>query len=332
MSAFTHGKAERNAPADSHAMNAAIQYEPPALERPRLFCDPRWVSAFADSFGFDTDWCVCKRGDELVAALPLLPRRRLGRRYVNTPQMMPYNPVWFAPADDRPPGRVGRERLEACRAIAALLRDTFGKIDIALDPSHHDMRGFTWSGLQAQPRYTYHVDLSVDPRLHASKKNALHKAEREDFALHEERDLDSFITLQRLTMQRQGKRLAVPEPLQLKLLGRMLDEGFLRQFVVKADGAIVHTRLWLFDQHHSVVHAWQGVSDPQWLPRGVYTWSTLALMRLMRDEGRQTLDLGGANIDSIAQFKAGFGGQLKLYFRVSKPLPSLLGLLRGRRG
>ena len=309
-------------------MNAVLQAGTPALERPRFYCDPRWVEAFAGTYDLDLQWCVVHRGTELKAALPLLTRRRFGMRFATTPLMMMYNPVWFAPSDDLP-NRVLRERLESSGAIARVLQKHFHRIDIALGPELTDVRGFSWAGLRLDPHYTYVIDITRPLALHGSKKKALQKAKQESYTLHEERDLDAYIEMHKLTMGRHGRGAVVADILQKRLITRLLDAGLARQFVVKADGKPVHSRIWLQDDTYKIAYAWQGVSDPAWLPRGVYTWATVELMKRFAGDGYTHLDMGGANMDSIAQFKAGFGGDLVLHFRARKPLPGAIGWLRG---
>jgi len=310
-------------------MKADLRAERPPLSGAGLFCEERWLIPFAHTFRRTLEWLVCMDGDQLLAAMPVFSRKKYGLCAAANPPMVPYLPLHFEPLPGNRETTVQRLHLEACLAMAHVLRTSFHKVNIPIGPGITDVRGFLWGGLNARPSYTHLIDLNARQCAHDSKKEALRKARHFTLELREEQDINVFLRLQRLTYERQNKQVYAADYLLHSLLERFFEAGCLRQFTAYAQGVPVSTHLWLYGAAEHHVFAWLGANDPEWLPHGISTWCYCQLFRQMHEEGYATLDLCGANVPHLNHYFSTFGGELAINFRITKELPGLLRLLPG---
>ncbi|MCD4827959.1 MAG: GNAT family N-acetyltransferase [Candidatus Cloacimonetes bacterium] len=310
-------------------MKAELCVDCPLPPDAGLFWDERWLRSISEVMRRRHDWLVCNDDGRLIAAMPVFHYRRYGLRVVSNPPLLPYMPLWYALQPDTRETTGKRQRLQACRAMAALLKRRFHKVNIPLGTHILDVRGFLWEGMTAWPTYTHLIDLTKEQCTHKSKKEAIRKAKRWNPELREEKNIALFLRLHRLMYERQNIAQHVPDNVLQALLERLFDSGLLRQHTAYAGDEPVSTHAWLYDSQRQYAFAWLGANDPAWLTEGIATWTFAALFSQLRGEGYETLDLCGANMPHLNNYYATFGGELAINFRIGKPLPGLLRCLPG---
>ncbi len=286
-----------------------VHFPDPAIP---VWIHPHWMNAMTEYFGFRAFVLACWRGEHLVALLPLYEKQVFTHRRAVMPMLNYYQPLCLFEIVERP-NRAALNQLETTREIAIWLKRYYRRVNICLHPDNYDVRGFTWEGYKASPRYTMYYDPTGTAALFKDEKNALHRAQRQGYQFAEGFIPERFNEL----LYALYKRKKVDFPIEAKALVGFLSQthehGLIRQFNVLKDGVIVSANVVISDR--DVVYTWLRASDENELKSGVSVFHSVHLYEIL---GRQyqSIDMCGANSDSTARFKMGMGGQLKLFFHV----------------
>jgi hypothetical protein len=287
-----------------------------AMEFP-LYSQPDFLSAFAEAYQIEVHYLAVLKEDELVAYMPVFEKNRLGLRAIISPQLYYYHFITFKFQDNMHPNRVQQRKLNILTALSRYMQRYYQKVTFNLEPGIRDIRGFTWSKMKAIPLYTYFIPLKTinTSFFYKNERNSIHKAEREGVHVEERVNIDEFIRLMKLTNQRQKRVFALSEERHVKMLEELFSHSFIRQFNAMIDNKVIATFLILPDKLTDTVYAWQHYTDPEYFNTGVSPFFFDSLFQRLKNDF-SIFDFCGANHPAISRYKAAFGANLEVFFRI----------------
>lgn len=263
------------------------------------FTHPAVMEAAGGAFGLDA---VAWLGDG--AAVVGLERRRLGARALAQPPALPYSPPLLDAAPKEADVTMQRSPLGP---LAAALAARYAQATVALPPAWPDARPLAWNGWALATRYTSVARLDERPFLDWSG-GARRRAQAHAGAFEVElgpAHVGDAVRLQVASYARKGLALRESEAALRRVADAMSDAGLVQAAVAKRDGAVEAAALFAVD----------GPSATYWLSGSAAGPAMTVLFahaeRELAAAGVRTLDLGGANVPGVAQFKRGLGGRVR---------------------
>ena len=213
------------------------------------------------------------------------------------------------------------------------LRELFDHILLHHHPSLQDVRLFQWASWKASPRYTYHIDLTVDPshlgaNWSASTKRTF-KKHASAFSFKETPSAaDAVIDLLKASYGRHGRPLPLPSDQLSGFISHLQQAGMVRIFTLTSAKSTSPTAGIALLHDKEVAYYWLAGS----IPGHSMTVLLGHLLPMLASEGIRLFDFVGANTPYIAEFKRRFGPTLAPYYATqctpSKSFASLQSLKR----
>jgi hypothetical protein len=292
-----------------------------------IFEQPWWLDAVAPG-----QWDVAQvtRGDQVVARMPYMVRRRLGLTTIGQPPFTQTLGPWLAPME----GKYAR-RVETEKKLLAQLVEELPPFDFfrqSFSPALTNWLPFYWAGFEATVRYTYRIcDLTdldrVKSEFQEQVRRGIKKAQN---AVEIDRDfpLEDLLRLNEQTYARQGVKSPDDPDLIRRLDAACASRGARRVIgAVDADGR-THAALYVvWDE--KTLYALINARDPELQTFGSNTllyWEAIKLA----SEVSQLFDFEGSMIEPIEHFFRGFGGRQTPYFSISKAGIKAKSLLAAR--
>ena len=219
----------------------------------------------------------------------------------------------------RDPTRDNRQRLRLATALAELIRGYGTNGFVTWEPSLVDFRPFQWSAFDVEPRYTYLLDLpAASGSWGENVRKACRKAESNSFRCERTTDirsvtqcLDASAARQRFTYQISAEDLA--------RCSSMVGEELLRLYLCRdPEGRPASARVILHRPGSRAIDFLAGTDDA-YRSSGATQMLTAFALDDLAAEGATGFDYAGANIPSVAQAKADWGGTLTLFYAVRVP-------------
>lgn len=193
--------------------------------------------------------------------------------------------------------------------LLASLAGRYAQATLQLGPALPDVRPLTWAGWAVRPLFTYTVDLSGGPEAVA---RAFSSGIRRDarthagaFEIAEGADLiEDGLALVHASLQRQNAVSPASPASARRLVDAFSAAGLVRVAGARRDGRAEAVAFLATDG--ATAAYWMGGSAPG--PAMTVLLATM-LPRLARD-GLRSIDLCGANLPSVAEFKRRFGATL----------------------
>ena len=232
---------------------------------------------------------------------------RRGR--IRLPANNPYLPVVFRSSRQRGSGRTAQWH-EAAGVLADEMRRRGAANQLYLPPDVEDVRPWSWRGFFVGVRYTYYLDLPYDPTLMAkSLRSDLQRAKTHGMTVERVRDVDLVLECLAESEIRQGFSHNMGRRELLELQAQLGDDALRIYIGFDARGRPANANVAL---HASGAWAisWIGGTKSANLTHGADPF----VMRYMFDDlhaaGAIGVDLCGANMPSVAAFKAKWGARL----------------------
>lgn len=277
------------------------------------------LSTIAEYSGTTLHRYVGYKGQEPVGVFPLFAMRKgpISTAFSPPPDL---KITYLGPAtlnveklSQRKRERRNRRFVEGCLEE---LERTVGPKFVNVRTSHRleDPRPFIWNDYDSTPRYTYVVDLTLDPEtlLMEFSSDARKNVRTDDDYVLREADAETSAELVRRITERhddQGVDFAVP-PSFVADLHERLPDGVLRTYVCESDGDLVGGLVVLSDGE--VAYRWLSWADHD----ADVPAADLLDWRAIEDaseEGCSAYDLVGANDPRLSKFKAKFAPELRDY-------------------
>jgi len=286
------------APLSSVHADALALWERCAVRTP--FNHPAFIQAAGEAFGLKP---LAMFGDE-VGVIGLERSRGPVRALALTPGAAYSSPLLVTV----PPEAEVNRRQTALDALREAVEGQFAQATFSLPPTWTDPRTFSFASWDTALRYTAVADLRDDPTA-AWSKGSLQRARRhaDAFRIEESQGAaDSAAQLQAASYSRKD----IPYGLSVQSLGAiaraLAERGLARAFTATRTGADAPEAAALFAVDGGRAIYWLSGSEPG----PAMTVLFLHAVRALKASGVTHLDLGGANVPGVAQFKRQLGGVL----------------------
>ena len=292
-----------------------------------IFERPWWLEAVAPgAWGSVT----VRRKGAIVARLPYVLGRRLGRAVIVQPPLTQTLGPWLRPIEGKPDRRVSAEidllgeLIDGLPAVSLMTQH--------LSPTLTNWLPFHWRGYSATSRITYRLDdvSDLDAIWGGLKSTARAQVRRaaERFTVSTDSDIGDLIALNQRTFRRQGLAQPYEDDLVRRLDAALVERDARRLLVaVDRDGRPQATNYiaWGDGCAHGLA---AGQSDEA---RGSGAASLLMweAIRFASSVG-VAFDFGGSMLPSIEQFIRSFGGRQLPYLAVTRASRSFARLKAAR--
>jgi hypothetical protein len=250
-----------------------------------------------------------------------------------------YNGILFEDAESSKLVKARMERFELTLFIIDALNERYTSIAMALSPAFEDLRPFLWHNYHSPNlvekfridlRYTSFLDISefflrredtstrLFKNLDKNRQSDLRKAQGRLF-FEETCDSERFIQYYDELLLSQGTDSGPAKLGRIRnLIDSTLREGLARMFAVKnSQGHVTYMTVFSFFQNHGCYLFAAG--DQHSMQRYDGTFCVWESMKALSQSGVYLVDLEGVNSPQRGAFKLGFGGDMRPYFKVSKP-------------
>jgi hypothetical protein len=292
-----------------------------------VFEQPWWLDAVAPG-----RWsaAVVRRGDDVVARLPFVQRRRAGVAAIVQPDLTQTLGPWMAPLECKYARRLETEKKLLGQMIRMLPR--FDLFRMNFSPALTNWLPFYWAGFEATVRYTYRLDdLSDLDRVRGDfqdhVRRGIRKAERSVEVVHDH-PLEPVLRLDARTFARQGRRPPYSDDLVRRLDAACAARGARRILAAVDARGRTHAVLYLvWDERtlYPIISA----RDTELQAFGANALLYWEAIRFASTVSR-TFDFEGSMLEPVEHFVRGFGGRQTAYFCVSKATPKAKAALAGR--
>ncbi|EOS54341.1 Acetyltransferase (GNAT) domain-containing protein [Paenibacillus barengoltzii J12] len=240
-----------------------------------------------------------------------------GRSYL--PPQNPYHLTYFYPTATSKASRSNKQWHEVANLMIDRLLELKGRVILHLPPHIEDVRPFTWRGFKSDVRYTYQVELPYQIE-EASKsiRNKIKKASSLGYYTVKSNNMDHAYQCLIETEQRQGfsHQLSVED---LKLAQDLMGEEAFRCYICYSpEGEPVSTNISLLF-HPEWATGWIAGTKSAHLQNGVVQMLQLFEFEDLTSIGVKGFDFTGANIESVSNSKASWGGDLVPYYVLRRP-------------
>jgi len=294
-----------------------------------LFHTPPWLAVLARSFGVRFRHYLAACGGEIVGALPLGLLRKGLFRVAASPL-----PGWCTPYLG--PAAGGAHLAEAlAAAVREARRIGVDHLELTI-PQLIDPAPLRRTGAVVEPRRTFLIPLTESAeaiwkhRVGGKCRNMVRKARKSGVTVREVR-LSEFVDRYFEMSVAVYRRQAVPPPLPRRFFRAAAEAlepaGMLLTLVAEHEGRPIAAAL--FPHWRGRIHYLDNVTDSAFYklaPNNLIQWELIERAAAM---GLAVYDMVGANVPSIAAFKASFGPDVHEYCRLYCGFHPLARLLRG---
>jgi GNAT acetyltransferase-like protein len=280
-----------------------------------VFEQPWWLESVAPG-----SWgeAIVRRGEEPVARLPYVRRRKLGGTMIVQPAFTQTLGPWLAPTEGKYARRLDTEKKLMGQLIAML--PPFDFFLMCFSPAMTNWLPFRWSGFSATLCYTYRIeDLSDLDRVQHEFQEHVRRGIRKAQHVVEPRDdlpLEELLRLDAQTYVRRGLRPPRSYDVIRRLDAACAARGARRILgAVDADGR-THAALYVaWDER--ALYALMSARDPGLQAVGANALLYWEAIRLASQVSR-VFDFEGSMVEPIEHFFRGFGGRQTPYFCITK--------------
>mgnify|MGYP002762049254 CR=1 FL=1 len=194
-----------------------------------------------------------------------------------------------------------------------------GFVQVRTPPGYDDVRPFSWRAYEADPRYTYVVDLTKSEEgLLASFSSDARRNVTDEYDTDFEIVAGDAADIERIVAQTAERHAEQDEPFPVDPafvvdLYEAAPDGVVRPLVCRVDGEFASGTVCLETTDAAI--RWVGSAKPSCdIPANdLIDWT---YCRRAADRGVEAFDLAGANNPRIAEYKAKFAPDLVPYYRL----------------
>lgn len=284
-----------------------------------IFSQPWWMDAVCGPENWDV-W-LCRRGDEIVAAMPYYQETRGAFRYITKAPLTQNNGIIFAQNQDATP--LSRQKSEERIIDEACLFIEYSGYDVYEQQYHYSFTNwspFCWHEYEAIPRYTFVIEDTSDlEKIEASfssrQRKNIRKGTRNGVV---DRGLEPsrFYVEHEKVFAKQGLPCPFSEDVWLRLYEAVVAHGAGEVLCARTSEGDVASLLFLIWDDSSA-YLLLGGSMPELRTLETYSMLIWEGIRVAHSKGL-SFDFEGSMIRRIARSYREFGGAPKLYFRIRK--------------
>lgn len=275
-----------------------------------VYHDARWLVAVSEASGDELVLLGFYDGERLVGGLPFQVRRRAGLTMARRAFATPYSGLLRSPGLDE-------ETLGKLIAAVETAVGKYSQFAMALAPSAAPpVFGRGWRRVE---RVTWLIALEDEGEMWTGLGHALQKkirrTARRGIRVTDDGGPEAFYGLYGSTFARRGLRPPFSRDSFQRMIRRLVNDGIGRVYMATVEGRPCAARLVLFDQRRAYC-ALSGF-DPSLahLRAGdCLMWEVMRSVSATRDQ----LDLVGANLTGIGEYKQKFRGVLCPYVELTR--------------
>jgi len=299
-------------------------------------------SIFANSNfinNLDRKFCLyfVYRGQQVKAALPVFLSK--DESSIELDDLCIHNSIMFFDNDEQKLINSRQEQFEITEYIINALDNLYNSIEISLSPAIKDIRPFQWHNyfsdnesekFKIDTRYTSFLDISdfflkledentnIFKNLDSKRQTDIKRAREEEAKFIESKDVDIFINLYSKLLESQEASVDDQNLDKMRnLINQLIELGYAKMFLTM-DSSNQVTYAVVFSYINNVGCYLYGAGNRDNMRRFDATYCIWMTLKSLSEIGIYSVDLEGVNSPSRGQFKLGFGGSLKSYFRVHK--------------
>lgn len=297
-----------------------------------LFSQAWWLDAVAEQDHWDV--ALVESGGQIVASMPYVMRRRMGRIFLGHPPLTQTLGPWIREIGAKQTSRLSRQK------------DLMQQLIVALPQYHHFSENwhhsqtnwlpFHWAGFKQTTRYTYRLpDISDEKKLwggfRENIRRDIRKAEaRFGLLVRTDLGLDTFLRLNIQTFERQGKELPYSEELVKRLDDACQKRNARQIFIALDEQARAHAGVYIVWDENSAYYL-MGGGDPELRKSGA---TSLCMWEAIKFAGTvsKSFDFEGSMIEPVERFFRAFGTEQTPYFALSHTPSKLIRAAECLRG
>lgn len=298
-----------------------------------IFSRGWWLDATAGRDNWDV--ALVRSGDQVQAAMPYAVRRRYGMKVLSQPALTQTLGPWLRPMD---PGTSEAKKLAQQKDLMQALIDQLPAFDYFNQNwhySHTNWLPFSWKGFQQTTRYTYVLtDLRSPEKLWEGfqgnvRRNCKAASTRHGVTVRDDLPLDDFLTLNRLTFERQGLAVPYSDEYVLRLDAACAKQQCRKYYVAVDSEGRHHAGCYIVWDENSAYGLING-SDPALRNSGALS---LCFWHAILDAAQVTrrFDFEGSMLEPVERFVRCFGATQIPYFNIRKTPSRLLRIREALR-
>lgn len=262
--------------------------------------------------------------EELICVIPLFLKKINGIRMVFSPPPQTAIPclgfVLSPRCDIMKQSKKSLHMYEMGKLFAEEInRLNVNYVSIVLTPMFNDVRPFKWNGFLIDPITVFMIDLQRPPdailqSFSSSRKETVKKLERYGMKLTESDDLSLFYNSSVERYREQGLKFPVAGEEYLEELHSLYPEEIKMYYVHGSEDSMLGSML---TTEYKRMTMWMGSVKPN-IHVPVNEFIYWELIKEGKAKGFDLLELGGAEVPSIAAFKAQFNPSIRVKYRLVK--------------
>lgn len=283
-----------------------------------LFSRAWWLDAVA---GNDWDVALVEKGDEVVACMPYVKKRRYGFTFISQPALTQTQGPWIRSTNAKYAKRLSREK------------DLMEQLIAQLPDYHHFSQNwhfkqtnwlpFYWRGFAQTTRYTYRIEnleskskedlwAELQQGVRTDIKKALN---REALRIRDDLPLETFYELNCMVFQRQGKAIPYTKAFVAGLDRAAQEQGCRKMLIAEDEQGQHHAGVYIVWDENSAYYI-MGGGDPALRNSGATSlcmWEAIKFASTVTD----AFDFEGSMLEPVERFFRSFGAIQTPYHNVS---------------
>jgi lipid II:glycine glycyltransferase (peptidoglycan interpeptide bridge formation enzyme) len=281
-----------------------------------LFSQAWWLDVVA---GNNWDVCLVKKGDEIVASMPYVTKKRYGLTFLSHPPLTQSLGPWLKLSSAKYSKRLSQQKDWMQALIAQLPKYDYFSQNWSY--SQTNWLPFYWSGFEQTTRYTYVIENLSDidnvwNDFETKIRTDIRKAENKyNVKVRTDLSIDDFIALNKMTFSRQGKAMPYSPSFIIKMVTEAKKRNQCQWFIAQDDKGQNHAGVLIIWDEQSAYYL-MGGGDPELRNSGATSlcmWEAIKFASTVT----QRFDFEGSMIEPIERFFRGFGAKQKLFFTIT---------------
>jgi hypothetical protein len=229
-----------------------------------------------------------------------------------------YLPAVFQTAPDTGAHRTYRQWTDLSKELAGRMAEAGVRNTLTFPPEVTDMRAWQWAGFLAGIKYTFYQDFPYDlSQANQSVRSRIKKAQKAGYSCRRAGSTADVMACLNETERRSGFDQQL-SPRQLEAAQRLMGGEHFRCYAAYGPSGEPASAYVALHCEGGYALAWIIATRTAHLPSGVTQLLHQYVVQDLQDAGAAGLDLVGANMESIAAAKAGWGPRLVPYYSVQQ--------------